>query len=415
VALPEHIHPISKPNGRRYYYYSKFRRTAREWPRVRIPAEPFSEEFAKRTAQVLRLDSVKDDAGAWSWFFVDVTDRRHSLPDPTDYAAFWTAVDKADDIGRKLAAGIRKTFSALIVEFKEHKAYTENIADSTRDQYDRYIEMIKEAWGDDTVESLQPTDIQRVLDSAFKDTPAAGRVFRSTLGRIISWGIPRGYRKDNPVEHTERTDSDGTYMPWTPEAFEIFFENARVDVHLAVYSALFTGQRKVDVFKMPRPRESATEMPLVAQKTSDRIPVQIHSEYRKLIDTAPNGEDKEKGKPPQVLLHLRADGAPWTYEGFKTAWGREMTKAVGGKRPLAIMQEKRWTFHGLRKNAVCMLLEVGCTEDQVGAIVGMSPAMVRHYAKEVSKFRLARSAMKLLETGWESQRVYVLGKKKEDD
>jgi hypothetical protein len=413
VALPEHIHPINKPNGRRYFYYSKFRRTKREWPRVRVPGEPFSEEFAKRTAQATRLDAVKDDAGAWSWFFVDATDRRHPLPGPTDYVAFWTAVDKADDIGRKLAAGIRKNFSALIVEFKEHKAYTENISDSTRDQYDRYIEMIEEAWGDDTVESLEATDIQRVLDSAFKETPAAGRVFRSTLGRIISWGIPRGYRKDNPVEHTERMDSDGTYMPWTPEAFAIFFENARVDLHLAVYSALFTGQRKVDVFKMPRPRESATEMPLVAQKTSDRIPVQIHSEYRKLIDAAPNGEDTEKGKPPQVLLHLRANGDPWTYEGFKTAWGREMTKEADGKKPLAIMQERRWTFHGLRKNAVCMLLEVGCTEDQVGAIVGMSPAMVRHYSKEVSKFRLARSAMKLLESGWERQRVHVLGKKKE--
>jgi hypothetical protein len=73
-----------------------------------------------------------------------------------------------------------------------------------------------------------------------------------------------------------------------------------------------------------------------------------------------------------------------------------MEKEVNGTKPLAILQEKRWTFHGLPKNAVFMLLEVGCTEDQVGAIVGMPPAMVQHYAKEVSKFRLARSAMKLL-------------------
>jgi hypothetical protein len=182
---------------------------------------------------------------------------------------------------------------------------------------------------------------------------------------------------------------------------------------MAVYSGLFTGQRKVDVLKMLRPRDGAGEMPIVAQKTSDRIPVQIHSEYRKIIETAPTGENKDAGKPPQLLLHLRGDGKPWSYEGFKTAWGREMEKEVNGTKPLAILQEKRWTFHGLRKNAVCMLLEVGCTEDQVGAIVGMSPAMVRHYAKEVSKFRLARSAMKLLQTGWESQRVHVLGKKKE--
>jgi hypothetical protein len=129
--------------------------------------------------------------------------------------------------------------------------------------------------------------------------------------------------------------------------------------------------------------------------------VQIHSEYRKLIDAVP------------VMLHLRADGKPWSYEGWKTAWQREIEKEVNGKKPLKIFADTRWVFHDLRKNAVCMLLEVGCTEDQVSAIVGMSPQMVRHYANEVSKFRLARSAMKLLETGWETQRVYVLGKKKE--
>lgn len=412
VALPDYVRPVTKP-GRTYYYFEKFRRTSKQWPRVRIPGEPLSEEFAKRTAYLPRLDAVKHDTGAWSWFFFDVTDRRHALPASTDCEAFWAAVDKADDIGRKLQAGIRKTFAALITEFKEHKSYTEDISDSTRAQYDRNLEMIKEAWGDDSVESLEATTIQKVLDTAFKDTPAAGRVFRSTLGRIISWGIPRGYRRDNPVEHTERTDSHGTYSPWPPEAFELFFDNTRVDLHLAAFSALFTGQRKVDVLKMVRPRDGATEMPIVAQKTSARIPVQIHSEYRSVIDKAPNGEDTEDGKPPQVLLHLRADGQPWTYEGFKTAWGREMVKEVGGKKPLQIMQEKRWTFHGLRKNAVCMLLEVGCSEDQVGAIVGMSPAMVRHYAKEVSKFRLARSAMKLLETAWATQRVHVLGKNKE--
>jgi integrase len=413
VALPDYVRPVPKPSGRTYYYFEKFRRTSKQWPRVRIPGEPMSEAFAKMAAQLPRLDAVKDVGGDWSWAFLDVTDRRHPLPDPKDCDRFWSAVEKADAIGRSVQAGIRKTFSSLIIEFKEHEAYTKDISEATREQYDRYMETIKTAWGDDPVESLEATTIQNVLDKAFKGTPAAGRVFRSTLSRIISWGIPRGYRKDNPVDHTERRDSSGTYSPWTPQAFEVFFEHARADLHTAVYSGLFTGQRKVDVLKMVRPRDGASEMPVVAQKTSDRIPVQIHSEYRQIIDANPNGEEKATGKPPQVLLHLRADGQPWSYEGFKTAWGREMEKEVAGKKPLAILQEMRWTFHGLRKNAVCMLLEVGCSEDQVGAIVGMSSAMVRHYAKEVSKFRLARSAMKLLETGWESQRVHVLGAKKE--
>ena len=304
---------------------------------------------------------------------------------------FWNAVDKAEAIGKALAAGIRRTFSALIVEFKDSAAYQlkfdgdgnerQGIAESTQDQYERNLDLIKEAWGDDPVASLEPFEIQKVLDKAFRETPAAARVFRSTLSRLISWGIPRGYRSDNPVDHTETPETSGTYSPWPPEAFELFFQHARVDLHLSVYSGLFTGQRKVDVLKMLRPLAAATEMPLVAQKTSDRVPVQIHSEYRTIIDMAPVDADN-----PNIALHLRADGVPWTYEGFKTAWGRELDKPE-----LALFRERRWVFHGPpEKCREYAAWKSACSEEQVGAIVGMSATMVHHYSKEVSKFRLAR-------------------------
>ena len=190
------------------------------------------------------------------------------------------------------------------------------IAKSSQDQYDRNLHLIEEAWGNDPVAALEAFEIQKVPDKAFRETPAAGRVFRSTLSRLISWGIPRGYRKDNPVDHTETIDSGGTYSPWPPEAFDLFFKNVRVDLHLAVYSGLFTGQRKVDVLQMLRPLAAATEMPVVAQKTSDRVPVQIHSEYRSIIDAAPVDFDS-----PNVALHLRADGVAWSYEKIQDRMG----------------------------------------------------------------------------------------------
>jgi hypothetical protein len=59
----------------------------------------------------------------------------------------------------------------------------------------------------------------------------------------------------------------------------------------------------------------------------------------------------------------------------------------------ARFRTERLVFHGTRKNAVNALLEVGCSEARVAAIVNMSPAMVHHYSKKVSQFRLARAAM----------------------
>jgi hypothetical protein len=109
-------------------------------------------------------------------------------------------------------------------------------------------------------------------------SPSAGRVFRSVLSRVVSWGIPRGYSQTNPVENTETLEDAGTYDPWPPWAFELFMEFGRIDLHLPVFSALFTGQRISDIVKMRRPLGVAAEMPIVAQKTGEPIPVQIHSE-----------------------------------------------------------------------------------------------------------------------------------------
>jgi hypothetical protein len=56
-----------------------------------------------------------------------------------------------------------------------------------------------------------------------------------------------------------------------------------------------------------------------------------------------------------------------------------------------------------------MLLEVGCTEAEVSSIVEMSEAMVRHYAKDVNKRRLAVNGMRKLEAAWSEMRFTVFG------
>lgn len=416
IPLPKYVHAPKNSSGRRYYFYEKYRGTARAWPRVILPTDPMSEEFARRIALLDRLEA-SNASGDWKWIFRDATDRRHDLPAPADAAAFWSAVDKAEVIGKKLAAGERKTFSALIVEFKDSAAFKvrpdgvpkrkgNGLSQSTHDQYKRHLDDIEKAWGDDPVADLTTFEAQKAID-AFADTPAAGRVFRATLSRLIGWSIPRGYTHHNPVENTEKSPEGGTYDPWEPWMFEHFFKHARIGLHLAVYSGLFTGQRKVDVLKMRRPLEGVREMPLIAQKTGEIVPVQIHSEYREIIRASkpvPRFDKDGQQLPDSEMLHLREDGEPWTYEGFNTAWQREMDRDE-----FKCFRERRVVFHGTRKNAVNNLLEVGCSEALVGAIVRMSPAMVHHYSKKVNQFRLARAAMKKLEDGWDEQRKSVLG------
>lgn len=77
-----------------------------------------------------------------------------------------------------------------------------------------------------------------------------------------------------------------------------------------------------------------------------------------------------------------------TREGFKTVWQRQMecieliTGACHGLVP-----------HGLRKSAVCFLLEAGCTAAEVSAITGQTLEMVEHYAADFDRQRLAARAI----------------------
>lgn len=68
------------------------------------------------------------------------------------------------------------------------------------------------------------------------------------------------------------------------------------------------------------------------------------------------------------------------------------------KDPHGRIRQQGFVFHGLRKNAVNKLLEVGCTEKEVESITGQSPAMVAHYSKRVNQLKLARRAIDKLET-----------------
>jgi len=419
VALPKYVKKRTKRNGRVFIYFEKFRGTAHAWPRIPLPVDPFSPEFSLRVEQSGRV-LAKKDGDTWTWQFIDIVGHLHDICDPKN-KNFWPEVDAAEKIGREVAAGERKTFAALIAEYKESDAYKVVLGEGSKEGYDIYLEDIRAALGGEVVAAFTPVNAQAAID-AYKGRPGAARYFRAVLSRLISWGIPRGFSLTNPVENTEKIAGGGTYSPWPDWAFELFFQHARIGLHLPVYSGLYTGQRSVDIFKMKRPKPTAAEMPVVQQKTDVRAHVQIHSEYRQIIDAAHPDDGKvvvlREGNVEPPPLHLREDDVPWTQAGFETAWQRQMTYEPGEyasaeERETAAamkrLREHRIVFHGLRKNAVIMLLEAGCTEDEVGAIVGMSPAMVRHYAKEVRRHHLAINAMKKLETGWADIRKNVLG------
>lgn len=311
------------------------------------------------------------------------------LPDMQS-KAFWPTAEKALKAQEAGADG-RKTFRALIAVYQAHNAYTSK-ARATKRDYDRYAEMILSAWADDLVADLTTVDAQAAIDS-MGETPIAANRFRSFLSKLVAFGIPRGFATLNAVAFTETMGASDPWPSWPEWAFDLFFQRAPAHLALPVVTALFTGQREVDVIAMPRPRASDQTIPVRAQKTGEMVWIPIHSEYRQWLEGVPRTD--------AVPLHLNTRGEPYTLSGFQSAWQKLMRSTdADGNRIFARFRDERIVFHGVRKNAVINLLEAGCTESQVGAIVNMSEQMVRHYGRDVRVRVLAREGMRLLENRW---------------
>jgi hypothetical protein len=376
-----------------------------------MPYAPDEASFWRLCAQIESLTAEQVD-GHWVWGWQPESSRRYPIPSPlaeNGPEAFCRALDEAEQSERLGDAVERKTFAALVAEYKAHADY-QGLSELTKRDYDRHLRTIEDRWGAAPVAEITTVDAQRAIDS-LQAAPTVARYFRAVLSRLIGFGIPRGYSTHNVAKPTENVRHEADpHEPWPDWAFELFLEHARPALHLPVLSAFYTGQRSIDVIPMARP--TGDEISLIARKTGKTVWRPIHSEYADLIIRLAPGETTQ--------LHLREDGEPWTLAAYRTAWQRELTSVNAKGQPtsappakkaaMARLREAGLVFHGLRKNAVNTLLEVGCTEAEVSAIVEMSEQMVRHYARDVNKRRLARSGTAKMELGWSETRKQIFGK-----
>lgn len=380
VDLPKHVHRVTKrrKDGKEtvYTFYTRNRNTPAAWPSIVLP-EPLDKAFLERLSICQSME--RDEKG----FTLD----GKRLPDLKD-RDFWAVAAKAHEAMLKRGRAGIKDFKALVEAFQDDgNPFWLELAASTRRGYTASGKMIVEAWGDDLPADLTPVDAQEAID-ALGETPATANQFRAFLSRLMSWGIPRGYCTTNVVEATEKIPGGEPWVPWPNWAFETLLEHAPFHMQMIAVSAFFTGQRQGDVLAMTKPKAGENVICVRAQKTKNTVWIPIHSEYRKWIDRVP--------KTDSLLLHAGARSAHYkTADGFRTEWQKLMAR-----EPFKRFRDERIVFHGLRKNAVINLLEVGCTENQVGSICNMSAQMVQHYGREVSSRALARDAMKLMEARW---------------
>ena len=94
------------------------------------------------------------------------------------------------------------TLSKLIAEYKASKAFAD-LRPASKRGYTHFLDRFEASGGDRPVAAMTRRDIYALLDQ-MSATPVAANYMLAVLRTILEFGVPRGYRNDNPTLGVKR-------------------------------------------------------------------------------------------------------------------------------------------------------------------------------------------------------------------
>lgn len=309
---------------------------------------------------------------------VNGKDQYQRLPSPDDplFAAEYARLSRPD---APRAAPGKGSIAALVEAYRGSSAFRTVPSANTRTNYGRYLDMIVDEVGTRPAAGMQPQHIRRMLDR-LADTPGKANNWLTVMKVLMQFAAERGWRNDNPARGIKRLKL-GEHEPWSAELLALALEKASPMLRLAIVSGLCSGLRISDLIRMQHGWHDGETMQVQTQKKDVLAVIPMHPFW--LAELA-------KVQRQSVTILYDRSCKPFQSTEPLQAQLRRLMGEIGGTG---------FTFHGLRKNAACYLIECGLSEEQVGAILAMSPAMVRHYSKRAATFMLAEKGARRMKRG----------------
>ena len=244
---------------------------------------------------------------------------------------------------------------------------------SSQSRYNIYLHQLGQAFDTAPADELATTDIVSLLDT-MADRPGAANLLLKVTSALYAWGRSAGRQlvTINPTAGIEPFKM-GEHQPWDEDLLALALKSNDHAVSLPTALLYYTGQRIGDTVKMKWTDTKDGFVDVIQEKTGTPLTIKLHRDLKRVLDQVPREGPfiipGRKGKP------LRQGAV------------REALQAFGKLNGHKIVP------HGLRKNAVNTLLEVGCTVAQVASVTGQTLQTIEHYAKRRSGKKLSTSAM----------------------
>jgi len=289
--------------------------------------------------------------------------------------------------------------TAYLIEAYMRSPEFARLSDSTRREYRRHLDAIRRTGGDFPADEMTSADVYEMRDQIAIKHPRTADMRVAVLSRLFGWGMKRGYRADNPAKGVDKAQvKAASYEPWSPDEIDTALNKAPPEIADAIWLALYTGQRLGDVLSMTWGDIEGTAVRVRQKKTGEHLHVPIHPDLKSHLDNVKerqNSPRRDNSSPSNVVEVLRVSdnrkgrillnsrGAPWTVDGFKTSFRREMDKI-----------QIRRQFHGLRATAATILADLGCDPMSIAAVTGHRTAkMVQHYTRRHDQRKRAEGAI----------------------
>ncbi|WP_276118374.1 tyrosine-type recombinase/integrase [Pararhizobium qamdonense] len=315
--------------------------------------------------------------------------RKIAIRGPENSPAFWEDYLAASNDMPKVAtgAGVSKTVSgtinALIVQYYESAGFISK-AEATKRNYKSIIEPFRKDHGDKRVSTLQTHNIDKILGEVAAKSTAQAKNLRKRLSMLMQLAIKWKYRTDNPILNADRVQHKSKgYQPWTEDDIEVFRNHwgDETPQRVAVEILLYTGLRRSDAVKIGRQHIQGDFIVMTTQKSGHTVElnIPIHADFRKVLD----GIAKK-----HLNFIVTAYGAARSEKAF-TNWIIEAARKAG-------LPPHR-SPHGLRKSAMTMLAEAGCSAMEIMAITGHQDIKeIETYIAKANQKKMAQNAIKKL-------------------
>jgi len=263
------------------------------------------------------------------------------------------------------------TMAALIARYLEE--VTPGKAPKTQRNERNQAALISAFFGPMVPGDVRPMHVAQYTDRRGKSAPVAANREKSLLSHIFTVAMRWGIVDTNPCRGVRRHRETPRSRYVTDAEFRTVWEGGNQTIRDAMDLSYLTAQRIGDVLKMSLRDDHGDTLQVTQGKTGARISIQVTPALRTVLDRC-RARGSIRG---MTLLHGRG-GAPYTYDGFSTMWGRAMRKSG----------VDRFTFHDLRAKALTDLERAGVPRPDIQALAGhASGVMTERYirAREVVK------------------------------